>query len=64
MSKFIVIIGLLRAGFRVVGPFATKGAAEAFADRCDDATEVMRIDPPEMFDDEPFVGSGGASLAT
>ena len=27
------------------------------------ATEVMGIDPPEMFDDEPFV-SGGTSLAT
>ena len=63
MQKFIVIIGLLRDGFRAVGPFATKGAAEEFADRCDDATEVMGIDPPEMFDDEPFV-SGGTSLAT
>jgi hypothetical protein len=52
MQQFIVIIGLLRDGFRAVGPFASKGAAEAFADRCDDATEIMGIDPPEMFDDE------------
>jgi hypothetical protein len=52
MRQFIVIIGLLRDGFRAVGPFATQRAAEAFADRCDDATEIMGIDPPETFDDE------------
>jgi hypothetical protein len=53
MQQFIVIIGLLRDGFRAVGPFATQGAAEAFADRCDDATEIMGIDaPPELLDDE------------
>jgi len=48
MQQFIVIIGLLRDGFRAVGPFATRESAEAYADRCDDATEVMDIDAPEM----------------
>ena len=52
MQQFVVVIGLLRDGFRVVGPFATKEAALAFADRCDAATEIMGVDPPEIFDDE------------
>jgi hypothetical protein len=52
MQQFVVVIGLLRDGFRVVGPFATKDAALEFADRCDDATEIMGVDPPEMLEDE------------
>jgi hypothetical protein len=52
MQQFVVIIGLLRDGFRVVGPFATKEPALTFADRCDAATEIMGVDPPEILDDE------------